>query len=161
MEKVLKSKSTVKLIDFQEAYTADFARLNYEWLEKHFTVEPHDREMLDYPIESIINTGGQIFFAKYENEIVGTAALVEEDKDTFELAKMGVTTKYQGLKIGYKLILYAIEKAKQAGKKKLVLESCRKLVPAVNLYKKVGFVEVAHTGCSPYTRCDIRMSLDI
>lgn len=155
------SELKVEIIDFEEKYAKDFARLNYEWLEKYFSVEPHDREMLDEPFKYIIKGGGFIFFAKYDEEIVGTAALIEENAETFELAKMGVSPKYQGLRIGEKLIHHSIEKSKEVGKHKVVLESSRKLKPAIGLYKKTGFIEVPLTGCSPYSRCDIRMKLDL
>ncbi len=155
------SELKVEIIDFEEKYANDFARLNYEWLEKYFEVEPHDREMLDAPQEYIIRKGGQIYFAKYNDHIVGTAALIDENDDTFELAKMGVSPEYQGLKIGKLLVSYGMTKAKEAGKKKLVLESNTKLTPAINLYISMGFKAVPLSACSPYARCNIRMSLDL
>jgi putative acetyltransferase len=42
---------------------ADFARLNIEWLERGFTVEPHDREVLGDPEAHILAPGGRILFA--------------------------------------------------------------------------------------------------
>ncbi|MFT7230823.1 MAG: ribosomal protein S18 acetylase RimI-like enzyme [Cyclobacteriaceae bacterium] len=161
MSSVAQPELTVEIIDFDKRYAKDFARLNYEWLEQYFEVEPHDREMLDAPYEYIIKAGEQIFFAKYNHEIVGTAALIAEDDDTFELAKMGVSPKYHGLKIGKRLMLYSIEKAREAGKKQLVLESNTKLTAAINLYITSGFKAAPLSACSPYARCDIRMSLKL
>lgn len=153
--------SDVKIIEDQLEHAADFARLNYEWLRKYFSVEPHDREMLDDPDNHIMKQGGHLIFAKYNDEIIGVAALIRENDTTFELAKMAVVPKYQGLKIGEKLILASIRKAKTRNMKRLVLESSRKLIPAINLYVKTGFVEIPLTGKSPYSRCDIRMQLDL
>jgi putative acetyltransferase len=153
--------SSIQIIPFEERYAQDFGRLNYEWLEKYFDVEPHDREMLDAPYEYIIKNGGQIFFAKYDDKIVGTAALIAENETTFELAKMGVNEAYQGLKIGKQLIIHALEKAREAGKKRVVLESNTKLTTALNLYIKMGFMVAPLSACSPYARCNIRMFLDL
>ncbi|MEQ8584216.1 MAG: GNAT family N-acetyltransferase [Marinoscillum sp.] len=155
----LSNTASVQLLDFQEQYASDFARLNYEWLETYFTVEPHDREMLDAPYEYIIQPGGRIFFARVDGEIVGTVALIVETPDTFELAKMGVTPKYKGLKIGKMLMQHAIAEARKAGMKRLVLESNTKLTAALNLYINSGFKVAPLNECSPYARCNIRMEL--
>ncbi|MFH6982652.1 GNAT family N-acetyltransferase [Marinoscillum luteum] len=157
----LSNTVSVQLLEFQEQYASDFARLNYEWLETYFTVEPHDREMLDAPNEYIIQPGGRIFFAKVEDEIVGTVALIVETPDTFELAKMGVTPKYKGLKIGKMLMQHAISEARKAGMKRLVLESNTKLTAALNLYINSGFKVAPLNECSPYARCNIRMELTL
>lgn len=150
----------VKIIGYDERYAADFARLNYEWLEMYFEVEDHDREMLDDPYNYIIKPGGHIFFALVGTEIVGTVALIVEEPDTYELAKMGVTPKYKGLKIGKRLMQHAIDATRKAGKKRLVLESNTKLTTALNLYINSGF-KAAPLSCSPYARCNIRMEMKL
>lgn len=151
----------ITILDYQSVYAKDFARLNYEWLTQYFEIEAHDREMLDDPEGYIINKGGYIFFARYNDEIVGTAALIQEDSGTYELAKMGVSTDYRGLKIGKRIIQHAIDFARQRGFERLVLESNTKLEPAIHLYKKTGFQTIPMTGCSPYARCNIRMELPL
>lgn len=155
------TKLTVEILNFESRYAKDFARINYEWLEKHFEVEPHDREMLDHPQSYIIDAGGHVFFAKTADQIVGTCALIAEDEDTYELAKMGVTSEFQGLKIGDRLIRHAIDFSKKAGKKRIVLESNTRLTPAINLYIKSGFKAAPLNACSPYARCNIRMELSL
>lgn len=161
MNAISQPELTVEIINYEKQYASDFARLNYWWLEQYFEVEKHDREMLDDPETWIIAPGGQIFFAKYDGQIVGTAALIVEDAETFELAKMGVLPKYQGAKIGKRLIQHAIEAARTAGMKQLVLESNTKLTPALNLYINSGFKAAPLSECSPYARCNIRMSLSL
>jgi len=52
---------------------------------------------------------------------------------------MAVTEKYQGLKIGEKLAIVAIDKARSLGEKSIFLETNSKLVHAIKLYKKLGF----------------------
>jgi len=39
----------VEIVGFADEWAADFASLNYEWIEKYFAVEEHDREILDDP----------------------------------------------------------------------------------------------------------------
>ena len=150
--------NTINIIPFLTQYSTDFYNLNVEWLEKHFYVEPYDKKVLSNPKEYIINNGGYIFFVKYNEEIVGTVALINQT-DFFELSKMAVSPKHQGLKIGQQLMDYCIDFAKQQNWESIILYSHRKLVPAINLYKKVGFLEVELEKESHYKRSDIKMKL--
>ena len=150
--------NSVEIINFTPQYASYFYDLNVEWLEKFFYVEPYDQKVLSNPQEFIIDKGGYIFFAKYNNEIVGTVALINQNS-FFELSKMAVSPKYQGLKIGQKLMDYCINFSKQKNWKSIMLYSHRKLVPAINLYKKIGFIEVELEVESHYERSDIKMEL--
>lgn len=152
--------NSVEIIDFQTQYATPFYDLNVEWLEKFFYVEPYDKRVLSNPKEFIIDKGGFIFFAKYNGEIVGTVALINQNS-YFELSKMAVSPKYQGLKIGKKLMDYCISFSIEQGWKSITLYSHRKLVPAINLYKKIGFIEVELEAESHYERSDIKMRLDL
>jgi putative acetyltransferase len=148
-------EQNIQIIEYQSIYKEDFKRINVEWIEKFFTIEPHDLEQLDAP-ESIIEEGGQIYFAKLGDEVVGTAALVHDGNDEYELAKMGVSPKAQGLGLGKKLCVIAIEEAIKRKAKALYLRSNRSLVPAISMYLSVGFIEVP-IDASLYKRANIKM----
>lgn len=150
----------VTIIDYTPQYQAIFSHLNKEWIEKYFKIEPADIEQLEYADQEIIGKGGYIFLASWEGEIVGTVALVKDEEDLYELVKMAVTPKAQGQKIGYLLMLRALEQARAVGAKRIFIESNRKLVPAITLYKKMGFIE-GHYRDSPYERADIQLMLDL
>jgi putative acetyltransferase len=79
-----------------------------------------------------------------------------------ELTKMAVTEKFQGLKIGERLALAAINKAKSLGGKSIFLETNSKLLPAIKLYKKLGFEHKAYPKCKSehYQRADTYMVLE-
>jgi putative acetyltransferase len=145
----------LQIIEYQEVYKEDFKRINVEWIEKFFTVEHQDLVQLDNP-QSIIDEGGQIYFAKLGDEIVGTAALIHDGNDEYELAKMGVSPNAQGLGLGKKLCIVAIEEAKKRKAKALYLRSNRSLIPAISMYLSVGFVEVP-LDASHYKRANIKM----
>ena len=100
------------IIPFEEKYSNDFYNLNVEWLEKYFYVEPYDKKVLSNPKDFIIDKGGVIFFVKYNNEIVGTVALINQGS-FFELSKMAVSPKHHGLKIGQQLMDYCINFARE------------------------------------------------
>jgi putative acetyltransferase len=148
----------VTIIDYTPQYQAIFSNLNKEWIEKYFKIEDADIEQLEYADQEIIAKGGYIFFADLGGEIVGTVALVKDDEELYELVKMAVTPKAQGKKIGYLLMLRALEKAREVGAKRIYIESNRKLVPAITLYKKMGFIEGNYRN-SPYERADIQLML--
>lgn len=154
--------SKIEIIDYEPKYAKDFLRLNVEWIEKYFKLEDEDRRTLEDPDKYIIKPGGAIKLAKYKDEIVGTSALMKIDQEVYELVKMAVTEKCRGLQIGKKLGLSVLEKAKEIGATKVILESNKKLTPAINLYKSLGFKSGQHFGeKSVYERCDIEMEIMI
>lgn len=156
-----KKELKVTIIPFNEKYTNDFKKLNYEWLEKYFYIEDYDRKVLTNPKKYILDKEGYIFFAIINNEAVGTVALIKRGENIYELSKMGVTEKYKGLRIGQKLMYYCINFSGEHHIKKLFLESNTILTPAITLYHKVGFKEVPVSKDTPYERCNIQMELYI
>jgi DNA-binding MarR family transcriptional regulator/GNAT superfamily N-acetyltransferase len=157
-EKKIRESARIQIVDFIPAYQAAFRQLNEEWITTWFRMEEGDYKALDHPREYILDKGGHIFMALYKSEPVGTCSLIRMDDDSFELAKMGVSPKTQGLGIGYLLGRACIEKARALGARRVYLESNTRLKPAINLYHKLGFRKVAGPP-SPYERCDIQMEL--
>ncbi|MDI6049008.1 GNAT family N-acetyltransferase [Flavobacterium sp. XS2P24] len=148
--------NTVEIIPFSATLAAPIKTLNLEWLKKYFKVEPKDEIVLSDPQGQIIDKGGMIFYAKYNDEIVGTVSLIKIDNTTFELSKMAVTDGVQGLGIGKKLMLHCLAIAEAKGMEKLILYSNRKLLSAIHLYEKFGFVEIPLED-GVYERADIKM----
>lgn len=148
--------SAIRITDFVPADAAAFKKLNQDWITEHFVMEPEDHHSLDHPKEHILDPGGHIFVARYMDKTVGTCALIKRGGQSFELAKMAVATEAKGLGIGWLLGQACISRAKTAGAASVYLESNTKLVPAIQLYKKLGFVKV-NGAPSPYERCNIQM----
>jgi GNAT superfamily N-acetyltransferase len=151
----------VEIVDFTPEYAKNFEQLNFEWLEKYFYIEDYDRKVLGNPQKYIMEPGGYIFMALINGEIVGTVALIYREEGVYELSKMAVTDKFQGNRIGQKLMYHCICFAGKNHFKRLFLDSNRKLTPAITLYHKVGFKEIPTPEDSPYDRSDIRMELNI
>ena len=148
--------NTIEIIPFSPAYKEAIKTLNLEWLQKHFRVETKDEIVLSDPEGQITDKGGMIFYAKYKNEIVGTVSLIKIDNTTFELSKMAVTVGVQGLGIGKKLMLHCLAVAEAQEMEKLILYSNRKLLSAIHLYEKFGFIEIPLED-GVYERADIKM----
>ncbi len=152
----------IEIVRYSKKYKNYFRDLNYEWLKKYFEIEPEDEKILTDPEGTIVNKGGEILFARYKDEIVGTCAAVKIDDKTYELAKMAVTEKAQGRQIGKKLALAVIGFTYSKGAKQVILETSRKLGPAVNLYSSLGFEYVKiDPDESKYKRTTIKMKLDL
>ena len=148
----------IEIIEYNKKYHEDFRRLNLEWLNKYNLTESHDLKVLNDPSGSILSHGGFIWLAKVNNEIAGTAALMNEGQGIFELAKMSVAEKWQGKGISNLLLVTCLYKAKVSGAKKIILFSNHQLKSAISLYTKFGF---QHTDVldSPFKTADIKMEL--
>lgn len=150
------STNLAEIVAFAPEFAEKFRELNEEWITKYFVMEEADYRSLGDPRGYILDKGGYILMARYQNEIVGTCALMNEGNGVFELAKMAVSPLAQGRKIGKLLGEAAIQKAREAGAKKVYLVSNRKLETALNLYVRLGFVEVPMPP-SIYERANIKM----
>ncbi|WP_378188442.1 GNAT family N-acetyltransferase [Aquimarina sp. W85] len=107
----------------------------------------------------IINKGGFIFFAKIDDQIVGTFALIKMCNKVYELGKMAVSPNFRGQQIGQQLMMHCLIFAKEKGWNKLTLYFSTKLKNALHIYKKFGFNEIPLENNTPYLRSDIKMEL--
>lgn len=147
----------IRIVEYAPVHAAAFERLNRDWIEKYFGMEPIDFEVLQQPDKHIIAPGGCILMAIAGTETIGTVALKLSAPGVYEFTKMAVDERYRGRKIGHLIADAAIVKAKSLGAKKIILYSNTMLTPAIHLYKKLGFVEVPVDG--PYKRSNIKMEM--
>ena len=95
------------------------------------------------------------------NQVLGTAALLMEDMDTYPnyspwLACVYVLETCRGAGIGKKVVLAATEKARQLGFKKLFLWTDHKK----NFYKKLGWEIITTTLYKTYQVTIMSIALD-
>lgn len=149
--------SHVAVVDYRPEHQPWFERLNREWIEKYFWMEEVDYQVLQHPDVHIISAGGSILMATYEGKVVGTVALKYVTSGVYEFTKMAVDEKYRGRKVGLALAEAAINRARVLHAEKIILYSNTRLEPAIDLYRKVGFIEIPVDG--PYARSNIKMEL--
>jgi len=147
----------IELVDFSVRYGDAFKRLNVEWLEKYFRVEPIDHVVLSDPQITIIDPGGAILYAVVDGAAVGTVALKHDGAGVFEMTKMAVTASQQGMGLGRQLLDAAVARFEELEGKKLYLESHSSLLPALALYESAGFRHEAPPNPSDYERADVYM----
>lgn len=58
----LRALQEVKIKDYSPRFKKDFSRLNLEWIEKYFVVEPSDLKLFADPTKYILKPGGDILF---------------------------------------------------------------------------------------------------
>lgn len=149
----------IRIVDYGEGFRAAFKALNEAWITRYFQLEESDHRVLEDPDAHILAKGGHIFVALDGATPVGVCALIRmDDGASYELAKMAVAERARGRGIGAKLGRAAIAWARGHGARRLYLESNTILEPAIRLYRRLGFIEIAGQP-SPYARCNIQMEL--
>lgn len=158
----VRESTIIEIVDYRPEYLAAFKRLNVMWINSHWSLEPHDLEVLGNPEDSILSRGGCILVALVNGKPVGVVALcrMEYQDYDYELAKLAVDPEVRGTGLGEAICRAAIERAKSLGAKKLFLESNTLLKPAINLYRKLGFTELREYHPA-YERGDIQMELNL
>jgi N-acetylglutamate synthase-like GNAT family acetyltransferase len=150
----------VRIVAFEPAHGPAFRDLNLEWIEKFFSVEALDRQHLDRPQESFIDSGGAILMAMCGANAIGCCGLLPHGAGVYEISKMAVTqaSRYGG--VGRKLLVEMIGQARRLGARRLDIISSTRLGPALHLYRSVGFRDVPLES-DTYARGNIALRLDL
>jgi GNAT superfamily N-acetyltransferase len=152
----------IRIVEYEARYKPYFDALNRVWIEKYFQIEPRDEYVLKNPEEAILQKGGTILIALYNDVVVaGVLALIKVDSVTYEFAKMGVDENYRRKGVAEALSHAAFQKVRALKGKKLILFSNTMLQPAIKLYRKLGFSEVPLDTFSEYRRSNIKMELQL
>jgi GNAT superfamily N-acetyltransferase len=160
-ESISTSGNEIHIREFQPGDEPAFRRLNEEWIIRYFRMEEKDEISFQDPQKTILCSGGRIFFAMEGDRYVGCCALVRTGEDEFEVAKMAVTPASQGAGIGRTLLLATIAAGREAGGRRLYLETNHKLTAALRLYEALGFKHLPpdRMQSSPYERADVFMEM--
>lgn len=146
---------------FTDELAADFARINRQWIEDMYELEPVDEAQLADPRGNIVDPGGDILFVEDpELGIIGTCGLLPTGAHEFELIKMAVTPEARGRGAGEFLLRATIERAFAMGAERLFLLTNSKSKAAIKLYERNGFVhdaEILARCGGEYARCDVAM----
>ena len=152
--------SNVTIVSFDEEYSSIFYELNKLWIEESWLLEKSDKFDLLNPKESIIDKGGEIFFALIDDNVVGTVAMIRSEDRIYELAKMTVEINYRGNGVANKLMDQCLDYAINNNAQQIYLITNDTLVIARNLYDKYGFKEVK-LDSDKYLRGNVKMVLNL
>ena len=96
-------------------------------------------------------TPGNVFVVtEIEGQIVGSGALIEEEKGVGRLVRMSVSAEYQRRGIGRQLVQHLIQKASEQRYQCLLVETNHDWYDAIGLYQNCGFREYGRDEESVY-----------
>lgn len=147
--------------DYDDTLAKDFHDINAEWIDAMFALEDTDREVLENPRKTILDSGGAILFVEARGlGVVGTCALQKTAGGGVELTKMAVRQSARGLKAGEFLLSAILARAATMPADPLYLLTNAKCAAAIHLYEKLGFAhdaEIMARYGARYARCDVAM----
>ena len=152
--------SNVTIVSFDEEYSSIFYELNKLWIEESWLLEESDKFDLLNPKESIIDKGGEIFFALIDGNVIGNVAMIRSSDRIYELAKMTVDINYRGNGVANKLMDQCLDYAINNNAQQIYLITNDTLLIARNLYDKYGFKEVK-LDSDKYLRGNVKMALNL
>ena len=113
-----------------------------EWLNIDLSFQNFEEELLQLK-EMYGEPDGAIFLLQQNDEFIGCVAIRKKENDIAELKRMYIKPAIRNTGGGTMLLEKALDAAKLLGYKKIRLDTLAKMTPAINLYKKNGFYEIA------------------
>ena len=92
-----------------------------------------------YDVYIYVTYGSDLLVADIGGKVVGYIAVMDMDRETSKIVSLAVKKEFRRRGIGTKLLSTAIERCRERGKKRVMLEVRVSNYPAQNLYKKIGF----------------------
>lgn len=152
--------SEISVIDYGPGHQPYFEKLNRQWIEEWFEMEPVDEWVLTNPDKAILDQGGAILMALYDGQVAGTVGLRKVDDEVFEFTKMAVDPLFRRKGIAEAICYASFRKAAALGASRIILYSNTLNAAAIKLYEKLGFM---HVPVEPgvYKRANVKMVINI
>ena len=139
--KIADELQQVQILDYKPSLKKYFYELAGNWLLEVLNgmLEEEDKYTLHNPDQAYLLKGGFVFYAMYNDKVVGCVALKRLDENTFEFAKLIIDKEARKLGIATKLIERCITRCKENAAKELWLQTTMRMPEAHKLYYKLGF----------------------
>ena len=108
-----------------------------------FDPQTTDRDLKDLEANYLGRGGAFEVIEDQKLNLIGSVGLYPVDETTCELRKMYFVPEARGLGLGNYILKRAIDRAKELGFKRMVLETSSRLEAANRLYAKFGFTPMA------------------
>jgi putative acetyltransferase len=109
-----------------------------EWLAVDLCFQGFEAELAGLPGD-YAGEKGALFIARAGADAAGCIALRPFDAETGEIKRLYVRPAYRATGLGKKLAVRALDAAREAGYRRLVLDTLDRMQSAVRLYQKLGF----------------------
>ena len=125
----------------------DYLTWGNETMQINYGVHPHNpKKIVEQDIKEIdryLPPNGKVFLAFIENKVCGIGCLNNLGKEVGELKRMFVDPSFRKLGIGKAILQSVINAAKEAGHKKLRLNTPKFMETAHSLYLGFGFKPIS------------------
>ncbi len=112
------------------------------WLDMDMSFQNFDDEMAQF--DSIYSLPhGMFWVAQAAGILVGCVAFKHLDERTAEVKRLYVQPAFRGQRLGDQLMQLLVEKTRQLGYQRLVLDTVPKTVAAQAIYLRMGFKPIA------------------
>lgn len=135
----------IYIVDYRPSLKKYFFELSGNWLLSVMNgkLEKEDEFGLKNPDKAYLQNGGFVFFAFWENKIVGCVALKRLNENIFEFCKLYVNPEMRKLGIATQLIERCIARSMENNVTELWLQTTNLVKNAHQLYYKMGFKDAA------------------
>jgi len=133
------------------------------WLQVDYCLNDFEAEMAALPRPCVPPAGG-LWLARVGGDVAGAVALRPLGGGAAEMKRLWVRAPFRGLKLGRRLALAAVEGARAAGHRRILLETLDFMTAARALYADLGFVEEAQSDAPANVhrlRCDLAASAPV
>ena len=145
MDGIVFSTSDAGSTTAQEALARYFAELS-ERFPEGFDGESALAEALD----AFNPPHGEFVLAFRNGEPVGCGALQFFDGNTAEIKRMWVSPDARGLGLGKRLLAHLEGRAREAGRRRVTLDTHQVLTEAVSLYQGLGYTPIPRYNSNPH-----------
>lgn len=145
----------MEITEYKRKYKKDFIRLNKAWIEKYFSMEQDDYEILNN-VDELLKKGAMIFFAVENNIVLATGMAAPLANNEWEICKLAADERYQRRGAGGLVFKACMNYAIERNAARLIIVSNSILKPALHIYQKFGFKEIPVDKTHSYQRGDIQ-----
>ena len=113
----------------------------FEWIALPLEFQYIERELADLPGRYTAPEGG-LWLSTCAGEPAGCVAFRRWDADTAEAKRLYTRPRFQGRGLGARLLDAMIAAARQAGYRRMILDTLPRMTAAQRLYERRGFMPI-------------------
>ena len=134
-------------IDFVRQLWIDYLTWGNDNMQMLYGVHPHDPEKTAEQdiqmIDKFLQPNGRLMLAFFDKNVCGTGCLKRINEEIGEIKRMYVNPAFRKIGAGRAILESLINAAKEAGYRKLRLDSIKFMESAHSLYRSFGFRDIS------------------
>lgn len=136
----------LRIRHFERGDQKQARRLILEGLGEHFGyIDESLNPDLDDILQNYVIPHHVFVVACIGQELVGTGALISHSEGISEMVRISTRKDYRRRGIGQSIVTYLVDFARRRGDRRIIVKTGVSWNEAINLYKRLGFVEFERT----------------